>query len=128
MRPGEPWTLVVEEGIRDVAASLDGDVHALGGFVDDQLVAVAVFRYFGEPPQACRIYYLAVANGHQRQGHARELKVAVLGTAREAGASVVDSIVDRRNGPVLALNRSLGAVIDVIDPEDPEYVVCVIRL
>jgi pyruvate carboxylase len=127
MEPGKPWTELVERTIREQLAKeiVARTAYCLGLWDEGELRAVAAYRIF---EWICRNQILAVANGHRRRHYGVTLKLAVIAAAHRAGARVVDSIVDRRNTAMLELNRSLGAVIDIIDDDDPEYFICVIPL
>jgi GNAT superfamily N-acetyltransferase len=126
MEPGRPWTDLIQQTIREQLPNeiVSGRVHCLGIWDDGELRGVAAYRIV---EWICRNQILAVANGHRRKRYGSTLKRAVMDAARQAGAQVVDSIVDRRNIPMLELNRSLGGIIDVID-DDQEYFICVIPI
>jgi ribosomal protein S18 acetylase RimI-like enzyme len=79
------------------------------------------------PPILCRGILVAVANAHRRKGHGRRLKQAMIDAARAAGAVAISSTVDRRNHGMIALNRSLGALVERI-PDDPDNVRCIVAL
>jgi hypothetical protein len=61
-----------------------------------------------------------MSNAHAHAGYGLVLKRAVIAAARTAGARAVDSSVDQRNTAMLNLNRKLGGVVDIIDPDDPD--------
>jgi hypothetical protein len=106
----------------------DSRIEALGLWESGELLAVAAFRLAMSPLPVCRNDLLAVSNAHVRAGYGLELKRAVIAAARAGSARAVDSIVDQRNTAMLNLNRKLGGVVDIIDPEDPDYCICVIPL
>jgi hypothetical protein len=118
---------VIREDLPDQIDS--GEVSALGLFDHDgTLCGVAAWRIHASPvtPTHCRSDVIAVAIGHQRQGHGLTLKNAELARARAAGAVAVASIVDRRNVAMIELNKRLGAVVG--DGDDPEDCVCYVSL
>jgi GNAT superfamily N-acetyltransferase len=125
---GQPWTDDVEASIHVLADELEhtDSLIARGVWVADALVAVAVWRIVPQTP-LCESLVLAVQTGHRRRGYARRLKQLELDEARRAGCSVVISKVHWDNGPMMGLNRSLGANVERIS-DDPDYAYCLIRL
>lgn len=122
----EPWTVPVQEMIRDqLAGNLAiGAVSAVGAWVDDDLRGVAAWKVEGG---ICHSILLAVRTGQRRRGIGSLLKEAVLSEARAAGAVAVVSMVHWDNEAMIELNESLGANIERI-VGDSEYCRCVISI
>lgn len=113
--------------VRDLPAEVAvGGVSAIGLLVGSELRGVAAWRLYPSSPFA-RSDIVAVKVGHQGKGYGRQLKQAVLSAAREAGALVLVSLVDRRNTQMIGLNLKLGGVIERLNDDD-ENVRCFFAL
>lgn len=127
-----PWARALRDDINEYLPEVlaAGELEGLGVWDDDgTLAAVAAFkiRTLSTLRIECLCPMLAVHGERQNQGLGRFLKESICAEARRRGAVVVVSRVDRRNGPMLRLNRQLGAVLEP-DPDQPDDILCFIRL
>lgn len=122
----EPWTLAVQEMIRDRLpySLVTGEARALGAWDRDTLCGVAAWTTHEHP--IWRSSVVAVQRGYYRRGIGEALKHAVLEEARRAGATALVSFIHYDNDRMLRLNTKLGAHIER-DPRDRNYFVCTIQ-
>ncbi len=119
--------LMVTENL-EPCLRLDPNLSAIGGWVDDELVAVAAWVTDGQAPPTWTLAVLAVALGHKKRGYGREMKLEVLGRALGAGVRTVVSVVHEDNSPMHWLNRNLPGGTFERDPVHPEYFLWSFRL
>lgn len=125
-----PWARALRDDINEYLprALSVGELEALGAWAEDAtLAAVAAFkiRSLSSSRLECLCPMLGVQVGWHGQGLGRLLKQRVCEEAKRRGAVVVVSRVDRRNLPMLRINRHLGAVMEPA-PEEPEDILCFI--
>jgi ribosomal protein S18 acetylase RimI-like enzyme len=134
----EPWTVVVQEVIREhLADNLAIDaVESVGAWLGGRLVGVAAWyheaRLTGVPAgrysgPLCKSVVLAVETGFRRRGIGRRLKQEVLAAARQAGSDAVVSTVHWENEAMIELNVALGGNVERI-VGDNDYCLCIIPL
>ena len=75
----------------------------------------------------CQSLILAVQTGYRRRGYARRLKQIELDEARKAACTAVISRVHWDNGPMMKLNKALGANVERING-NRDYAYCIIPL
>ncbi len=123
-----PWTDAVEATVHVLADELEvtGSLVARGIWAGTELLAVIVWRMVPQTP-LCESLVLAVQTGHRRRGYARRLKQIEIDAARRSGCSVVISKVHWDNGPMMMLNKALGANVERING-DRDYAHCIIPI
>lgn len=123
-----PWTDEIETSIHHLADELERSdiLNAWGIWAGEDLLAVVVWRIAPGTP-LCQSLILAVQTGHRRRGYGRTLKQLELDEARQAACTAVISKVHWDNGPMMNLNKALGANVERITG-DRDYAYCIIPL
>lgn len=123
-----PWTDEIEASIHHLAdeLALTESVVARGIWNGDDLLAVVAWRMVPQTP-LCQSLVLAVETGHRRRGYGRRLKQIEIEEARRASCTAVISKVHWDNGPMMELNKALGANVERING-DGAYAYCIIPL
>ncbi len=104
-----------------------GTTWAIGIIKDGELVAVGSWKIRRELEVVWQVLTLGTDVDHRKQGLAEQLKREIMRRAKEAGIRSLVSLVDRRNAPMIALNRRLGGKC-VWDWRDPDYSRCAVRV
>jgi hypothetical protein len=123
-----PWTDEVETTIHHLADELEltDSLVARGVWAGGDLLGIVVWRMVPQT-SLCQSLVLAVQTGHRRRGYARMLKDVELDEARQTACTAVISKVHWDNGPMMKLNKALGANVERING-DGDYAYCIIPL
>jgi RimJ/RimL family protein N-acetyltransferase len=128
VHPWHRWRIVAQQIIRESPDECEkGGAEISVAYEGPEIVGVAVYRE--EPSDASKweICSIGVLIPRQNQGIGTRLKQAVLAevVARKGTWDVI-STVNKRNGPMLAINRKLEAQMRD-DPDDSKHILTLIR-
>jgi hypothetical protein len=120
-----PSSTVIEELVQVhlIEALRHGDTTAAGGWVDDTLIALAVWVP-GANSKEWRCPIIAVREGHLRRGYGRAMKLDMMRRATTCGIRFITSTIHRDNDAMIELNRSLDAKF--VPDRHRDYLACVV--